>query len=136
MTWKGCIIEESLTDSSLLFGIKVIRTVIEENAEGKETIVWNIHTVEVYNKEIDKVAEKLERNLKLGWYAHFTDGHDLLIIFANKSFTIGLEKVGEEKETGITNFKANSKGKGVWKSAFEYGTEIAKVDPKYMLKVE
>ncbi len=136
MTWKGWVIEESLADTSILSGLKVIKTLIEENVEGKEKQVWKLHTVEIDNKGIYKVAEKLEKALKPKWYAHFTDGYNLLIVFANRSFTIRLEKAGKEKETGITYFKAIHEDKLIWKSAFEYGTKTAKVDSRYLLEVE
>ncbi len=59
----------------------------------------------------------------------------LLIVFRGKYFIIRLQKVLKEKETGATEFKADPNDLNIWKSAFDYGTEKGKVDPRYMIKV-
>ncbi len=134
--WKGWIIDESLTDANFISKVKIVKTLIEENIEGDEKHVWRIHTVEVEGKGIGTFSKQLEKIIKPTWYAHFTDGKNLLIVFIDKSFKLELEKVGKEEENGITYFKVKPQEKQVWKEAFEYATKQAKVDPRYMIKVE
>ncbi len=134
--WKGWIIDESLRDTSFLSKLKVIRTYEEDNTEGDEKRIWKLLTVEVEDKEIEKIVKKLEKSIKPEYYAHFTDGDNLLIVFVNKSFSIGLEKVGKEGRNGITYFKIKPKEKSAWQLAFKYGTEKGQVDPRYIIKVE
>ena len=134
--WKGWIIDKSLEDISVLSKLKVIRSDTEENTEGNEKQIWELYTVEIEDKEIYKISKILEKIIKPEWYAHFTDGKVLLIIFYKKSFKIRLDKVGKERAFGISEFKAKLEDKKVWQSAFEYGTKEGKVDPRYLLKVE
>ncbi len=134
--WKGWIIEESLSAASFLSKVKIVKTLIEENTEGDEKQVWNIHTVEIEDKRIATLSKQLENIIKPTWYAHFTDGKNLLIVFIHKSFKLELEKVGKEKENGITYFKIKPQEKQVWKTAFEYAIKQANVDSRYMIKVE
>jgi len=132
--WKGWIIEESLSDTKILSSVKITNTVLEENSEGGKKLVWKIHTAEVDDGKMDSIARELEEVIKPAWYAHFTDGKNLTVIFHGRSFRMKLEKVGKEKDTGITDFVA--KEKKVWRAAFAYGTGKGKVDARYMLKVE
>ncbi len=134
--WKGWIIEQSLADKSILSRTKITKIFEEEDTSGDERQVWKLHTVEIENKEIGNVIRILKKTIKLTWYAHFTDGKYLIIVFANKSFKVGLEKVGKEKKNGIVYFKIKPKEKETWQSAYRYGIEKAKVEPRYMIEVE
>ncbi len=134
--WKGWIIDKSLKDTTILSKLKVIKSIFEENMEGDEKQIWKVYTVEIEDKEIDKISKILEKLIKLEYYIHFTNGNALVIIFSKKTFRIRLEKVGKEKPEGISYFKMKPEDKKIWQSAFEYGTKKGKVDPRYLLKVE
>ena len=133
--WKGWLIEESLENNSVLSELKIINSAVERNIEGDEVQIWHLNTVEVDDKQIGKIAGKLEKLMKFGYYVHFTDYRKLLIIFRGKYFLIELEKVIKEKEFGAVEFKAKSKDLKLWKKAFDYGTAKGKVDPRYIIKV-
>ena len=134
--WKGWIIDKSLKDTTILSKLKIIKSVTEENVEGDEKQVWELYTLEIEDKEINKISKLIEKFIKPEWYAHFTNGKVLLIIFSKKSFKIRLDKVGKERTFGISSFKAKPEDKKIWQSAFEYGTKEGKVDPRYLLKVK
>ena len=72
--------------------------------------------------------------MKFGYYVHFTDYKNLLIIFRGKHFKIRAEVI-KEKKTGAVEFKADPKDLAIWKQAFDYGTKKGKVDPRYIVKV-
>ncbi|MFZ5954937.1 MAG: hypothetical protein ACOYT4_00780 [Nanoarchaeota archaeon] len=134
--WKGWIINESLKDERILSNFRIVKSVIEENNEGTEKEVWTLSTVEFEDKEVEKISKMLEESIKLEYYAHFTNGKELLIVFAKKSFKIKLKSMGIENPYGISEFKLKESDKKIWKLAFEYGTKKAKVDPRYFIKVE
>ncbi|HLD02449.1 MAG TPA: hypothetical protein VJC07_01990 [Candidatus Nanoarchaeia archaeon] len=134
--WKGWIIDISLKDRDFLSKLKVIKSLIEENVEGDNKQVWEVYTVEIENADIANISRRLETQIKPEYYAHFTNGKELLIIFSKKSFRIRLERVGEEKPFGVNYFKATSEDKKIWQSALEYGTNEGKVDKRYIIKVE
>ena len=133
--WKGWLIEESLESKNILSTLRIVKSVIEENEEGDNLERWHLHTIEVDDNDIEKVAKKLEKLIKFGYYVHFTNYKKLLIIFKDRSFRIRLDKVLKEKETGAVEFKATLKDLTIWQSAFNYGTKKGKVDPRYIIKV-
>ncbi|MFH1650073.1 MAG: hypothetical protein ABIA93_05990 [Candidatus Woesearchaeota archaeon] len=134
-TWKGWIIDKSIQDTSILTTLKVIREKVEENTSTGTKNVWTLFTVEVNYEDIDSVAKLLEKQIKQGYYCHFTNGKGLIVVFSGKSFVIRLKSVGEDKGFGITSFEAEPEDIPVWKSAVEYGTTKGKVNPKYILTV-
>ena len=138
-SWKGWVIDESLNDITILekFGeIKVLDKKIEENTEGDTKRVWTLYTIGIDDKYINKISKDFEKNIKLEYYAHFTNEKKLLIVFQGKSFIIRLKRVEEDKGFGITSFEAELKDIPIWKSAFEYGTTKGKVDPRYIITVK
>ena len=135
-SWKGWVIDESLDDVAILHKLKILDKKIEENIEGDTKRVWTLYTIEFDDKEINKVSKIFEEHMKLEYYAHFTNGKKLLIVFHGKSFVIRLKSVGEDKGFGITSFEAESEDIPIWKSAFEYGTIEGKVDPRYIITVK
>ncbi|MEN9626318.1 MAG: hypothetical protein RL557_646 [archaeon] len=133
--WRGWIIDKSLHDLSVLALMNVIKSHEERNSQGSQLQIWNLRTVEIDDEEIKNISNIIEKNIKKGYYAHFTNGKRLLIIFSEKSFIIKVDKVGKDKGNGITSFVAASHDKKLWKTAFEYGTEKGKVDSRYLLDV-
>lgn len=135
-SWKGWVIDESLNDVTILEKLKVLNKKIEENTEGDTKRIWALYSVEVDDKDIDKVSKIFEKHMKLEYYAHFTNGKKLLIVFHGKSFVIRLKSIGGDKGFGINSFEAELKDIPIWKSAFEYGTTEGKVDPRYIITVK
>ncbi len=134
--WRGWIIDKSLKDKSTLSGFKVIKSQEEENNNGDEKQIWVLYTVEIEEKNVEKVAKVLEKQIKLEYYAHFTNGRRLLIVFHNKYFLVNLEKYGKDEGDGITSFKAKLEDRKLWKLAFKYAVNNAKIDPRYLLEVK
>jgi len=135
-TWKGWIIDESLKDATILSKLKVLKEKVEENTEGDTKNVWKLYAVEVDDKEINEISNILEKQIKLGYYAHFTNEKKLLIIFHKKSFLVRLESIGEDKGYGITSFEAKPGNLTIWKSAFDYGIKEGEVDSRYIITVK
>ena len=134
MTWKGWLIQESLENTNILSKLKITNSMIEQNEEGDQVEVWHLDTIEVDDKNSIKLAKELKNLMKFGYYTHFTDYKNLLIVFRGKHFKIRAEVI-KEKKTRAVEFKANPKDLNIWKQAFDYGTKKGKVDPRYIVKV-
>ncbi len=134
--WTGWIIEESLEDKNILSKLKVINSIIERNIAGDQVRTWRLYVVEIDDSNINAISKELEKQIKLGYYTHFTDFNNLLIIFKGKSFKIRLTERPKEEEHGAVKFKANPEDLKIWKDAVAYGTEKGKVDQRYIVNVE
>jgi len=100
MVYKGIIIEESLSDKSILGKIKIIKTEVEKVTFEHKTpwlTKWTMHTFEVSEKEGEKVAELISNALesKHKWYADFKNSKWHFIIFRNKVFKVDRSKKAE-----------------------------------------
>lgn len=108
--YKGVIIEESLEDKSVLQGLKILETKVEEVTEGHKTPwvkQWTLHTVEIPEDRAGEIAEKLSHSLdsEHAWYADFKNDSTHFIIFRNKVFKIdrsSKEQYGEATKYGLT----------------------------------
>jgi len=96
--YKGVIIEESLTDKSVLSRVKIVSTKVEPITEKHKTPwlkQWTLHTVEIPEAKAKEVADALNHAIDTthaSWYADFkTDMHHF-IIYPNKVFFIDRTK--------------------------------------------
>ncbi|MCK5471610.1 hypothetical protein KAI54_00265 [Candidatus Gracilibacteria bacterium] len=94
--FTGVIIEESLTDKSVLDEVKIVSTKVEPVTDKHNTPhleQWTLHTVEVDFNNADLIANKLSKVL-VGkgdsgyWYADYKNNEVAYIIFLNKIFKI------------------------------------------------
>lgn len=81
--YKGTIVEESLLDNRLLNNFKINNLRIS-NAEKPEDR-WHLYEVEATSEQIDELAIQLKPS---GWYTHFWQGDDVIVVFPNKMFEI------------------------------------------------
>jgi hypothetical protein len=99
----GCIIEESLENKSILDGIKVVSTKVEQTTEKNKTPwvkQWTHHKVEINTDEAQDIAEKISEALdsKHNWYADFKNDDIHYVIYRNKVFKINRTKEEEYNE--------------------------------------
>ena len=95
--YKGTIIEESLRDKKILKNLKILSTKIEKVTKEHKTpwlSKWTLHTVEVNEKDANKIAKLLSKNLedKHAWYIDYKNENYHYIIFKNKVFFIDRTK--------------------------------------------
>lgn len=97
MNYTGVIIEESLTDKSVLDGLKIVSTKVEPVTPQHQTPwlkQWTLHTIEVPEAEVNDLAEKLSHALELSdreggnWYIDFKNDTYHYIIFPDKVFKV------------------------------------------------
>lgn len=102
MNYIGTIIEESLSDKSVLMDVKVTKTEVERVEESHQTPwlkQWTLHTIEVPENTASAYAEKLSHCLEeehnSSWYIDFKNDQFHFIIFSNKVFKVN-RKINEE----------------------------------------
>lgn len=107
--YKGVIIEESLLDTSVLKGLKIVSTEVEPTtAEHKSHVPqWTMHTVIIPSAQVEAVAQRISRSIdgRYGWYADFKNASRHYIIFKGKVFDIdrtSREQYDEAKQYGIS----------------------------------
>lgn len=93
MTFNGIIIEESLTDNSVLNDVNIISTKVEPVTEKHKTPwvkQWTMHTVEIPTDKVDEVAKKISKALdkEHDWYADFKTETEHFVIYTDKVFHI------------------------------------------------
>ncbi len=76
MNFTGVIIEESLTDKSVLDDVKIVSTEIEPITEEHKTPLvnqWTMHTAEITPEKVTAVAAKISEALdrEHHWYVDF-----------------------------------------------------------------
>ncbi len=82
-SYKGTIVEESLLDNRLLNSFRINKVRIS-NAEQPEDR-WHLYEVEATLEQIDELATQLKPT---GWYTHFWQGDNVIVVFPNKKFEI------------------------------------------------
>lgn len=113
--YKGIVIEESLTDPSVLEDVTVISSHVDKDQDNPDGL-WHIFTVEVTRGEIEKLQNHLKR--EDGWYMHFWQDRDVIVVFRDKSFQI------------------NYDDKRTWKDAVEYGRLMGVPDEQLDFLIE
>jgi hypothetical protein len=93
MTFDGVIIEESLTDNSVLNDVNIISTKVEPVTEKHKTPwvkQWTLHTVEIPEEKAAEVGDKISKALDKthDWYADFKTETEHYVIYTDKVFHI------------------------------------------------
>lgn len=93
MNFTGVIIEESLTDKSVLDDVKTVSIKIELITEEHKTpwvSQWTMHIVEITLEKVTAVAAKISEALdrEHHWYADFKTDKEHFVIYRDKVFHI------------------------------------------------
>ncbi len=102
MSYKGTIIEESLSDKSLMKKFKIVSTRVEVVTERHNTPwvdQWTLHVVEIPDESAQSDAELLSKSIdtthKSSWYADYKNKDTHYIIFPGRIFKINRSKPSE-----------------------------------------
>lgn len=93
MNFEGIIIEESLTDNSVLNEVNIVSTKVEPVTESHQTPwikQWTMHTVEVPKEKAAELAYRISKVLDKphNWYADFKTDTEHYVIYSDKVFHI------------------------------------------------
>jgi|SRR3989344_6572512 len=110
MDYKGVIIQESLTDTSVLTEVKKLEIKVEPITKKHKTPwlkQWTLHTVKIPEDRGDEIAEKLSKSLEQehhSWYADYENDDYHFIVFPKKVFKVDLKNpvlYKEAKKYGV-----------------------------------
>lgn len=97
MNFKGIIIEESLSDPSILNQVEIIDTKVEPVTSDHKTPwvqQWTMHAVEFPVDQADWIADELSKSLDAdhadSWYADFKNDAYHYIVYLLKVFKVDL----------------------------------------------
>lgn len=102
MTWKGVVIEESLSKPlKVKVGIrKTKKTYLESE---KERGMIHFLYVEIDDKEKEKFIAQAKNFLKEGWYIHVCSKDEMIIIFKDRVFRImNSDDVNKARNYGLS----------------------------------
>lgn len=95
MNYKGVIIEESLTDTSIIEELEIVQTEVEKVTERHGTTwldKWTMQTVLIPEGKIDEYAKRLSNLIDVShcsdWYCDFRNEKYHYVIFSNKVFKL------------------------------------------------
>jgi len=97
MDYKGVIIEESLSDKSVLGKVKIIEIKVEPITPEHKTSwlkQWTLHTVEIPEEKSDEIAMDISKSLDnehTSWYADYKNEKYHYIIYSGKVFKVDLQ---------------------------------------------
>ena len=83
MSYRGTVVEESLVDNRLInnFTINKVRISNADKPEDR----WHLYEIEATPEQISELATQLKPT---GWYAHFWQDDDVIVVFLNRMFEI------------------------------------------------
>lgn len=109
--YSGVVIEESLSDKTVLQELTIVSTQTEPTTPVHKTpwlTQWTLHTIEISDAAVADVAEKiriaLDREHGSAWYADFNNETFHYIVFPNRVFCVDMasqEQYDEAKRHGI-----------------------------------
>ena len=96
--YHGILIDQSFEDLNFPKKFKIFAKKQDGN--------WGIYGIKIEGSNLENVISEIQENMKLGtWYIHFYNGKDLIVVFKDKVFRIGLDK-------------------STWKEMFDYGKSL------------
>ena len=103
MTYRGIIIEESLTDKAVIASMTIVATKVEAvTPQHKTSWVqnWTLHTVEIDDACAEETAARLSQSLDKdhAWYADFKNERTHFVIFNDQFFKIDRSRLSHYDE--------------------------------------
>lgn len=95
--YKGFILFESLEDPVILNSLEKIYVQVEDNP-GDNPRYWNDYKVRISDDQLSDITEKLSRIIKKGWYSHFWNDEEIVVVLPNKVFKIPRKAKKDSKE--------------------------------------
>ncbi len=94
MNYIGTIVEESLSDTSILQEVLILNTktsIVTEKNKTPWLRKWTLSKTEIPENSIDQISYKLSQNLNTKyWYADFKNNEFHYIIYRDKIFKVDL----------------------------------------------
>lgn len=105
--WKGIVIEESLSDQTVLWETQLLKVSLAEKNTHQQTVICDKKTI-----------EKIQAKLKPKYYAYFWKDNSVIVAFKKKSFEFDSND-SEKREQAI----AFGEKQGIPKEQLKFTTE-------------
>lgn len=99
MDYKGCIIEESLSDISIIGELEIVDTHISKTTAEDETPWldrWTLQTVIIPENKVEEYCNRLSNLIDKthisSWYCDFKNDKYHYVVFSNKIFKLDITK--------------------------------------------
>lgn len=102
--WKGVLIEESLTSSTIISEIKIVSTRVTTLEKEEDKGTFHFHNLEVSEENLEKVVAFISQNIKDSWYFHLIKDEAMIVIFHNKVFHARKDKQEEIEQIRMYAF--------------------------------
>jgi len=90
--YKGFIVSESLKNLTILNDFEIIRVIVEHHPEFEgEPKIWHDFNLKVDDNKILEVCNKIAKEIKEEWYAHFWDDNKVYVVLPDKVFKMPRE---------------------------------------------
>jgi hypothetical protein len=80
------LIEESLTDLSILPRLSIIATRVTTLEEEVSKGEFHFHSVEVADKDLQEIIDFVSEKIKDSWYFHLVKDDEMIVMFHRKVF--------------------------------------------------
>lgn len=99
MDYKGCIIEESLSDISIIKELEIINTHVSKTTKESGTPwleKWTLQTVIIPENKIEEYSKRLSKLIDKkhisNWYCDFSNDKNHYVIFSDKIFKLDIKR--------------------------------------------
>lgn len=82
--YHGIVVDASQKDQSIFNNLKVLNV--------KQAGNWVLYKIEEDEMRLDRLLKELQSNLVKGFYFHFYDNTNLMVVFSDKVFRIKADK--------------------------------------------
>ncbi len=90
--FKGFVLSESLKNPVILNGFEVIRVIVEHHPEFEgEPKICHDFKLKIDDDKIVEVCNKISKEIKEEWYAHFWNDDILYVVLPDKVFKMPRE---------------------------------------------
>ena len=118
--FKGFVLSESLKDPTILNNFNKDYVKIEHHPETPKMLYWHLFKLNIEDLEIDDAAEKLANQMKYGWFSHFWNKENIVIVFNDKVFRVPKSYEGSREYKEFTDYAVKN---GVEEEYLELPTE-------------
>ena len=118
--YRGIVELESLTDSSVLDNMDLVKQHTEHHPEAREKI-WHVRKLEIPDNTMSMLANSISKAIKPDWFVLFWDETETYVIFQNKIFLIPRSAVKTRDYSEVKEYALNH---GIQEEFFDIQKEI------------
>ena len=84
--YHGILVDEGFEDKDFVKRFKVL------GSKKSEDNPWTLYRIKVPAGDLQRAIKLIQKNIKLGYYAHLYRGNELIVVFRHKVFRVTPEE--------------------------------------------